>query len=234
MKRPSISSTASRLLQEHVAPHHRVRARDPREVGEAAGGVAQHLRLQVLLEIGDRADDGIGDQMRQMRGDREHPVVVLGRHGLDQHADGAPERCDLGDRRPDRCPRAASGCSGGRGTARRTRHPGRNARCRRPDGRRPSGRARGRCRRSVADDIGLDRADVGDDRVRREAGRHRLGDRADRSRAACRSRPDRRRRPRRPGRSWSDRQGPAPWRARASPRAGRRRRSRRPARARAG
>ena len=44
---------------------------------------SKHLGLQVLLEVGDGADDRVGDQMRQMRGDRQHPVVVLGRHRLD-------------------------------------------------------------------------------------------------------------------------------------------------------
>ena len=81
--------------------------------------------------------------MRQMRGDREHPVVVLGRHGLD-HACRPPATCaaTARDRLADRCPRSASGCSGGRGTASRTPPRARNARCRRPDGRRRSARAR--------------------------------------------------------------------------------------------
>ena len=37
--------------------------------------------LQRLLEIGRGADDRVGDEMRQMRGDGEHLVVVRGVHG---------------------------------------------------------------------------------------------------------------------------------------------------------
>ena len=45
----------------------------------------------------------------------------------------------------DRCPRSASGCSGGLRTAWRTRRRGRNARCRRPGGRARSAPGSGRC-----------------------------------------------------------------------------------------
>ena len=37
----------------------------------------------VFFQIGRGADDGIGDQMRQMRGDRQHPVVMRRVHDLD-------------------------------------------------------------------------------------------------------------------------------------------------------
>ncbi len=59
--------------------------------------------------------------------------------------------------------RAASGCTSGSGTARRSRRPGPSARCRRPDG---PGRRRARPPAGAAPSAGstepLDRADVGD------------------------------------------------------------------------
>ena len=38
------------------------------------------------------ADDGVGDQMRQMAGDREHEIVVIGVHHLDLGAERVPEQ----------------------------------------------------------------------------------------------------------------------------------------------
>ena len=51
-----------------------------------------------VCEIVGGADDGVGDQMRQMAGDGEHQVVMLGRHGLDIGAEQPPERGELFDR----------------------------------------------------------------------------------------------------------------------------------------
>ena len=44
------------------------------------------------------ADDRIGDQVRQMAGDREHAVVMVGRHRLDLGAQPPPEFGDALDR----------------------------------------------------------------------------------------------------------------------------------------
>ena len=71
---------------------------DAGEVAEAAGGEFDHLRLGDLLDVGGGADDVEGDQMRDVAGDGEHDVVVLGRHGLDRRAERAPQRRDLLDR----------------------------------------------------------------------------------------------------------------------------------------
>ena len=69
---------------------------------------ARHLRRVV-----GGADDGVGDQMRQVAGDRQHQVVVLGRHDLDVGAERAPERGELLDRRRVGAFAAASGCTSG-------------------------------------------------------------------------------------------------------------------------
>src|ERR1019366_6665301 len=73
LKRPSISSTAS-LLARNTSRH---------MVGsEAAGRKFQNLGPRHVLHFVGGADDGVGDQMRQMAGDGEHQIVVIGGHGL--------------------------------------------------------------------------------------------------------------------------------------------------------
>ncbi len=44
------------------------------------------------------ADDRVGDEMRQMAGDRQHHVVMLGGHDFDVGAERAPECLQLLDR----------------------------------------------------------------------------------------------------------------------------------------
>ena len=97
--------------EEHVAPHGRVGRGDAGEIAEAAGGKLEHLRARHGLHLVGGADDGVGDQMRQMAGDREHQVVVVGRHGLHIGAKQAPERGEFFHRLADRSLRAASGCT---------------------------------------------------------------------------------------------------------------------------
>ena len=128
------------VVEEDVAPHHRIGGRDAGEVAEAAGGEFDHLGFQRLLEIGRGADDGVGDEMRQMRGDRQHLVVMLGVHGHDLHPRPLPEPRHPVDRRAIGVRRAASGCTSGPGTSRRSPPRARNARCRRRDGRARDGR----------------------------------------------------------------------------------------------
>ena len=81
--------------EEHVAPHGRVGGGDAGEIAEAAGGKFQHFRARHVLHFVGGADDGVGDQMRQMAGDGEHQVVVIGGHGLHIGAEQAPERGEL-------------------------------------------------------------------------------------------------------------------------------------------
>ena len=59
------------------------------------------------------ADDGVGDQMRQMAGDGEHQVVVIGRHGLHIGAEQAPEGGELFHCLRVGARAAASGCTSG-------------------------------------------------------------------------------------------------------------------------
>ena len=80
------------VVQEHVAPHGRIGRGDAGEVAKAAGGELQHFGLGDALQFVGGADDGVGDQVRQVAGDGEHEVVVLGGHGFDIGAERLPER----------------------------------------------------------------------------------------------------------------------------------------------
>ena len=115
----------------------RVKSRKPL----AENSMTSDLRLS--SRFGRGADDRVGDQMRQMRGHRQHLVVVVGAHRDDPHAEPLPHPADRGDRLGRRSRAAASGCTSGRGTARQSRIPVRNARCRRPGGRERNGRRSG-------------------------------------------------------------------------------------------
>ena len=98
LKVPSISSTAS-LLARNTSRHivgseaaMRVKSRKPPAENFITSDEC-HLRQFV-----GGADDGVGDQMRQMAGDRQHEVVMIRRHDLDLGAEPGPERAQLFDR----------------------------------------------------------------------------------------------------------------------------------------
>ena len=78
--------------EEHVAPHCGIGGRDAGEIAKAAGGEFYHFGRGDLRQLVGGADDGVGDQMRQMAGDREHEIMVVRRHGLDPGAHRSPER----------------------------------------------------------------------------------------------------------------------------------------------
>ena len=99
--------------EEDVAPHRRIGGGDAGEVAEAAGGKFQHLRARHRLQFVRGADDGVGDQMRQMAGDGEHQIVVIRRHGLHIGAEQPPECGKLFHRLSDRRQAAASECTSG-------------------------------------------------------------------------------------------------------------------------
>ncbi len=103
-----------------------------------------------------------------MRGDREHAVVVLGRHQVDGRARELPQRPHPLDRQRigvlDRGQDAAAALE--QGGERRVR-PGMLGAGHRMAGHEQAGR--GQMRDHVAHDLRLDRADVGDDRVRGQA-----------------------------------------------------------------
>jgi len=84
--------------QKNVAPHHRVGRGDPGKIAKPAGRIGDDLRLQILAKLGRGADDRVGDQMRQMRGDRQHLVVMIGRHCRHPHPGQFPQRPDPGER----------------------------------------------------------------------------------------------------------------------------------------
>src|SRR5205814_5586834 len=95
--------------EKDVAPHDRIGGGDAREIAKAAGGKRDDFGFEIVGEIGRRADDRIGDQMRQMRGHRQHFVVMVGGHLRHAHAGSLPEarhllhrlgRC-VGERRQD-------------------------------------------------------------------------------------------------------------------------------------
>ena len=83
------------VMQEDVPPHRRVGGGDPSEIAKSAGRELDHLRAGDLLEIGRRANNIIGDEMRHMAGDREHQVVVGRAHHLDMRSQRFPERPDF-------------------------------------------------------------------------------------------------------------------------------------------
>jgi hypothetical protein len=97
------------VVQADVAPHGRVGGGEAREIAEAGGGIFDHFRLGHRLQVVRRADDVVGDDVRQVRDDGEHHVVVLGVHGVDVGAAAPPEfrqplqrlRIGAGQRRED-------------------------------------------------------------------------------------------------------------------------------------
>ena len=107
LKVPSISSTAS-LLARNTSRHivgseaaMRVKSRKPPAENLITSDVV------TCAEFVGGADDGVGDQMRQMAGDREHEIMMIRRHDLDLGAERGPERAQLFDRLRHRCPPAA-------------------------------------------------------------------------------------------------------------------------------
>ncbi len=78
--------------EEDIVPHHRITAGDPREITETASGIAENL--QVLAALGQRIDQGEGQQMREMTGGREHLIMMLHLHDLDICAQLPPQALD--------------------------------------------------------------------------------------------------------------------------------------------
>ena len=78
------------IIEEYVAPHHRVRSGNAGEVPKTRGRKFDDLGFQVVLEIRRRTDDRIGDQMWNVRGDGQDMVVMDRIHDLDLAAGAAP------------------------------------------------------------------------------------------------------------------------------------------------
>src|SRR6185295_4482992 len=82
----------------YVAPHHRVGRGNTLEIAKAAGRKLDHFAVRYASEVSGRIDDVVGDQMRDVAGDRKHQVMMLGRHDLDLRPEPLPERLELGQR----------------------------------------------------------------------------------------------------------------------------------------
>ncbi len=85
------------VVQEHVAPHGRIAGGDAGEIAEAPGGELDHFAAGDFLQIAGGADDGVGDQVRDMAGDGEHAIMVRGFHHFDPRSQRLPERHQRGD-----------------------------------------------------------------------------------------------------------------------------------------
>ncbi|MNM67287.1 hypothetical protein D3C81_788120 [compost metagenome] len=73
-------------------PHHRIAAGDPREIAEAASGIAEDF--QIFAAFGQRIDQRESQQVRQMTGGGQHFVVMIDIHVLDIRTKLAPETVD--------------------------------------------------------------------------------------------------------------------------------------------
>ena len=146
--------------EEHVPPHGRIGRGDAGKIAKAAGGEFEHLGARHFGELVGGADDGIGDEMRQVAGDRQYQVVVCGWHGLDGGAERAPERGQFFHS-------AGIGAVGRREDAPAVDEQGREAGIRAgilgagDRMRRDEMHALGQMRRHVAQYGALDRADIG-------------------------------------------------------------------------
>src|SRR5216683_8059630 len=63
--------------EEYIPPHGRIGGRDAGEIAEASGGESQNFRAGDLAQLVRGANDGVGNEVRQMAGDSEHEVMVL-------------------------------------------------------------------------------------------------------------------------------------------------------------
>ena len=78
------------IVQEHVAPHGGIGRGDAGEIAKTAGGIFDHLAFGDLFQVMGGAHDIVGDQMRQMRSDGQHQVVMA--RGP-SHRPGCPAPC---------------------------------------------------------------------------------------------------------------------------------------------
>ncbi len=86
------------VRQEHIAPHHRVGRGDAGKIAKAASRIFDDLGLGHTLQIAGGADDGIGNQVRQVAGNREHQIVMPRVHDLDIGTQRLPENLEALDR----------------------------------------------------------------------------------------------------------------------------------------
>ncbi|MNV26861.1 hypothetical protein D3C71_1179880 [compost metagenome] len=78
-------------MQADVAPHGRVGRRQTGEIAETGSGIFDHFRFRYRFQIVGRADNIVGNDMRKMRHDRQHLVMVLRIHVVHPRAERHPE-----------------------------------------------------------------------------------------------------------------------------------------------
>ncbi len=155
------------------------------KVAKAAGGELDDLGLRHLRHFVGGGDDGVGDQMRQMAGDREHEIMMIRAHHLDLGANRGPERAQaIGGSRVDAFRRRQMHQRLMKSSAKPGIRP-RMFGARDRMGRHEMNALR-QMRRHVPDDRALDRADVGDDRTRFEMIKRSPAPPARRHRRECR------------------------------------------------
>ena len=78
-------------MQADVTPHGRIGGGQTGEIAETRGGVFDHFRFGDCLQVIGRANDIVGDDVRQVGDDRQHLVVMLRIHLVDLRAERFPE-----------------------------------------------------------------------------------------------------------------------------------------------
>src|SRR5437867_6095082 len=86
------------IVEENIPPHDWIGSGDAREVAKAGCRELDHLAPRRLLKPEGSADDGISDQMRKMRGDRQDLVMMPRLHQLDRAAGSPPQLGEALDR----------------------------------------------------------------------------------------------------------------------------------------
>ena len=159
MNRPEHFQNRVLVEQKDIPPHGGVRRRDAGEIAEPPRRVLDHLprgddvvipgsEPQARFPARPRSRQSCkGDQMRQMAGDGQNPVVMLGIHDLDVATQRTPEcRQPMRQQNSSAAPdRRCEDRETGRGTIRRTRPRARNARCRPPGAPAPDAQPSGMC-----------------------------------------------------------------------------------------
>jgi len=54
------------VAQKNIAPHNRIRRRNPGKVPKATGGKFKNFGFNIVFKFGRRADNRISNQVRQM------------------------------------------------------------------------------------------------------------------------------------------------------------------------
>ena len=83
------------VVQANVAPHDRIGRRQTGEVAETRGRIFDDFGFGDAFQIIGRADNIVGDDVRQVRDDGQHLVMMLGVHSVNLGAAGFPKLAKL-------------------------------------------------------------------------------------------------------------------------------------------